>query len=183
MHSIEPFYNWRHLYTVEEDDQLPFYGKEYSEFEFSETIYNYYIHPQWDNFGSSTLFVKILFVDYKKHFCMIEFIGEWNDALHNDIMVLKRELLEILMLADIQYFIFIGENIFNFHGGEKDYYKEWQEELIDQKGWATIVNLHPISQHDFRKYHIQKYIPLIECEHWRTFSPLHFFLFCKKIIP
>src|SRR6267154_778733 len=50
MHEIEPFYNWRHLYVSEEDERSPFYGRVYSEFEFSQTIYNYYIHPQWDEF-------------------------------------------------------------------------------------------------------------------------------------
>lgn len=41
MHDIEPFYNWRHLYTADEDPRSPFYGREYSEFEFSQTVYNY----------------------------------------------------------------------------------------------------------------------------------------------
>ena len=55
MQDIEPYYNWRHLYTAEEDPQSPFYGRIYSEFEFTHTVYNYYIHPQWDEFGSRTL--------------------------------------------------------------------------------------------------------------------------------
>ena len=61
MHDIEPFYKWRDDYNSAEDDLSPFYGKEYSEFEFSETIYNFYIHPQWDFFGSPTLYLKIIF--------------------------------------------------------------------------------------------------------------------------
>ena len=47
MHELEPFYNWQHLYIASEDEESPFYGTEYSEFEFSKTVYNYYIHPQW----------------------------------------------------------------------------------------------------------------------------------------
>ena len=43
MHTIEPFYNWQHLYVAAQDPQSPFYGTEYSEFEFSKTIYNYYM--------------------------------------------------------------------------------------------------------------------------------------------
>jgi hypothetical protein len=54
MHELEPFYNWRHLYIAAEDEDSPFYEAEYSEFTFSNTIYNYYIHPQWDNMGSET---------------------------------------------------------------------------------------------------------------------------------
>jgi hypothetical protein len=37
MHDIEPYYNWRYLYTAETDERSPFYGREYSEFEFSKT--------------------------------------------------------------------------------------------------------------------------------------------------
>ncbi|MGL4346726.1 MAG: hypothetical protein ACRCR9_01400 [Chitinophagaceae bacterium] len=29
-----------------------------------------YIHPEWDNFSSETLFLKILFVDYKNIFSL-----------------------------------------------------------------------------------------------------------------
>lgn len=73
------------------------------------------IHPQWDHFGSNTLYIKILFVDYAEGFCIIELIGEWNDALYNDIMQLKREVLEILMDCRINRFVIIGENVMNFH--------------------------------------------------------------------
>ena len=59
MHEIEPFYNWRHIYIAEEDPKSPFYKRTYSEFEYSQTVYNYYIHPQWDDFGSKTLYIKI----------------------------------------------------------------------------------------------------------------------------
>ncbi|MEJ7675142.1 MAG: hypothetical protein WKF59_21170 [Chitinophagaceae bacterium] len=46
-----------------------FYGREYSEFDFSQTVYNYYIHPQWDEFGSSTLYIKVLMADYAARLC------------------------------------------------------------------------------------------------------------------
>ena len=85
MHEIEPYFNWRDYYIAAEDKLSPFYGRQYSEFEFTHKIYNYYIHPQWDFFGSSTLYCKILYADYEKQFAVIEFIGEWNDAVHNDI--------------------------------------------------------------------------------------------------
>src|SRR3954463_15899333 len=105
MHEIEPFYNWRHIYVSEEDECSPFFARIYSEFEFTNTIYNYYIHPQWDQFGSSTLYLKILFVDYERHFAIIEFIGEWNDALYNDIMFLKREVIEPMISQGVKKFI------------------------------------------------------------------------------
>lgn len=90
MQDLEPFYLWRELYIAAEDELSPLHGNVYSELEYSNTIYNFYIHPQWDVFGSATLYLKILFADYEKQYAIIEFIGEWNDALYNDIMFLKR---------------------------------------------------------------------------------------------
>jgi hypothetical protein len=58
VHTLEPFYNWRHFYAVDEDVRSPFYGKIYSEFEFTNKPYNFLIHPQWDDFGSPGLFIK-----------------------------------------------------------------------------------------------------------------------------
>ena len=60
MHFIEPYYNWRGYYIASEDPSSPFYERVYSEFEYSNRIYNFLIHPQWDYFGSPTLFVKVL---------------------------------------------------------------------------------------------------------------------------
>ena len=94
MHTIEPFYNWRGLYIASEDIQSPFYEREYSEFEFTDSIYNYLIHPQWDNIGSPSLFIKILYADYQEGFCVIELFGEWNDAVENDIMTFKRDVMK-----------------------------------------------------------------------------------------
>ena len=78
MHEIEPYYKWRDDYIAAEDEFSPFYATQYSEFEFDKQIYNYLLHPQWDSFGSNTLYMKVLFVDYERSYCIIEFIGEWN---------------------------------------------------------------------------------------------------------
>ena len=93
MHSIEPFYNWRGFYIASEDLQSPFYEREYSEFEFTDSIYNYLIHPQWDSIESQALFIKILFVDYDEGVAIIELFGEWNDVIENDIMLFKRNII------------------------------------------------------------------------------------------
>lgn len=138
MHNIEPYFNWRHEYMAEEDERSPFYGREYSEFEFTNQVYNYLLHPQWDEFGSTTLFMKILFADYDERYCIIELIGEWNDALYNDIMVLKRDVLETIMFEGIDKFIFIGENVLNFHYSDDSYYEEWFEEV--EEGWIVFLN-------------------------------------------
>ena len=120
MHEIEPYYHWRHLYMAEEDAKSPFFGQTYSEFEFSQTVYNYYIHPQWDEMGCKTLYLKLIYTDYEMAFAIIELIGEWNDAIENDIMTFKREILEKLMDEGIYKFIIIAENVFNFQNGDRD---------------------------------------------------------------
>ena len=171
MHDIEPFFNWRHLYTAEEDERSPFYGRAYSEFEFSQTVYNYYIHPQWDEFGSRTLYLKILFADYEQHFVIIELIGEWNDAIENDIMTLKRDIIDKLEAEGISRYILIAENVLNFHSGDRDYYQEWFEEVTDDEGWVVALNMPEATQYDFRKKKLNYYIELLEIPNWRVFKP------------
>ena len=129
MHDVEPYFRWLDYYSAAKDKKSPFYGREYSEFEFTDNIYGYCIHPQWDYIGSETLYVKILFVEYDKQYAIIEFIGEWNDALHNDIMHLKRNVIDELLLYDINKYVLIGESVFNFHGSDDSYYEEWFEEI------------------------------------------------------
>lgn len=175
MHEIEPFYNWRHIYVAEEDKQSPFYGREYSEFQFSNTVYNYYIHPQWDEFGSRTLYLKILMVDYELHYAIIEMIGEWNDAIENDIMNLKREVADKLKEHGISKFILIAENVLNFHSGDKEYYMEWREEMYDEEGWAVIINMPESSQYEFKGKKLDRYISLLTLLEWRTYKPYHLF--------
>src|SRR5210317_1895960 len=96
MHDIEPFYRWQDEYDSSKDERSPFFGKEYSEFYYTEKIYNYFIHPQWDYFGAPTLYLKILMADYEEGFAIIEFIGEWNDCVTNDIMFLKTRIISHL---------------------------------------------------------------------------------------
>ena len=175
MHEIEPYYNWRHLYMAEEDENSPFYGREYSEFEFSNTVYNYYIHPQWDEFGSRTLYMKVLFVDYELNYAIIELIGEWNDAVENDIMHLKRSVIDLMVAKHIYKYIIVTENVLNFHSSDDDYYEEWMEDIKDEGGWIVSVNMPQQTQYDFNRSHIDRYIYLMESENWRTFQPQHFF--------
>lgn len=175
MHEIEPFYNWRHLYIAEEDELSPFYGAEHSEFEYSNTIYNYYIHPQWDDFGSRTLYLKVLYADYDYNFTIIELIGEWNDAVENDIMQLKRSVIDLMVAKGIFKYILITENVLNFHSSDTDYYQEWSEDIRDEGGWIASINLPTQSQYDFIKSHIDYYVQLLESPNWRTFQPNDFF--------
>lgn len=175
MHHIEPYYNWRYLYAAEEDKRSPFFGRTYNEFEYSQTIYNYYIHPHWDDFGSKTLYVKVLFADYDQSFCIIELIGEWNDAIENDIMMLKREVVDDMIRGGIHKFILIGENVLNFHHSDSCYYEEWQEDVADEGGWVVMIGLPRQSQEDFIRARINRYVELLELPQWRTVLPQHLF--------
>lgn len=171
MQDIEPFYNWRHMYTAEEDKQSPFFGRTYSEFEYSQTLYNFYIHPQWDDFGSRTLYMKILYADYDQNFVIIELLGEWNDAIENDIMTLRRDVTDLLYKQGIHYFILVAENVLNFHSSDDSYYEEWHEQLEDERGWVTVLNMPEQSKYDFKKARLTNYVELMDMEQWRTLKP------------
>jgi len=171
MQHIEPYYNWRHLYIAEEDAKSPFFGRTYSEFEYSQTLYNFYIHPQWDEFGSPTMFIKILFVDYELHYAIFELLGEWNDAIENDIMTLRRDISDLMYEQGIFKFIIIGENVLNFHSSDDSYYQEWFEQIEDEQGWIAILNLPQQSRYDFDKARLYHYIMLLDTPQWRTMRP------------
>ncbi|HEX5553233.1 MAG TPA: hypothetical protein VFX43_08290 [Chitinophagaceae bacterium] len=175
MHDIEPYYNWRHLYTSEEDEQSPFYGRQYNEFAYTNTIYNYFIHPQWDYFGSDNLYIKILYADYQFSFAIIEMIGEWNDCIENDIMTLKREVIDCLISKGIHKFILITENILNFHSSDDCYYEEWWEDIRDEGGWIVALNMPEHSALEFHNAHLDHYVHLMENSGWRTLQPLHLY--------
>ena len=171
LQDIEPYFNWRHLYAAEEDPLSPFYRREYSEFEFSNTVYNFYIHPQWDDFGSRTLYMKILFVDYEQNYTIIELLGEWNDAIENDIMTLRRDITDIMFVRGISKFILIAENVLNFHSSDDSYYEDWREQLEDVGGWVVILDMPTQSQYDFKNARLTNYINLFDFPQWRTLKP------------
>jgi len=174
MHDIEPYWNWRHKYTAEEDERSPFFGTEHSELYFTQAVYDHLIHPQWDAFGSSTLYMKLLYADYDEGFAVIELIGEWNDLLHNDVMILKRNIIEHLMAHGIGRFILIGENVLNFHHSDDEYYAEWFEEVSEADGWIALLNFRPHVLDDLQRANIDQYFLLggqLNDLRWRTYSP------------
>ncbi|HET7117493.1 MAG TPA: hypothetical protein VFI29_13430 [Hanamia sp.] len=171
MQDIEPYDSWQYLYTSENDEFSPFYGREYSEFEFSNTVYNYYIHPLWDEFGSRTLYLKVLMADYEEQYVIIELIGEWNDAIENDVMRLKREVIDEFLRLGITKFILITENVLNFHSSDDCYYEEWREDVADEGGWIVSLNMPPQTQYDFLNGRLNNYIELLNLPAWRTMKP------------
>lgn len=172
MHDIEPYYQWRDHYVASEDSKSPLYGRIYDEFYFTNTIYNYYIHPQWDFFGSSTLYLKILYTDYSRRYSIIELIGEWNDCLYSDIMTLRGEITDLLQEQGISRFILICENVLNFHAGDDNaYYEEWHEMVSDEEGWIAIVNPLEHVEREMLSYHLQDYVHILTGSSWRGNRP------------
>ncbi len=176
MHNIEPFYNWQQLYTASEDRRSPFYGRKHSETLCENTIYNYYIHPQWDDFGSKTLYLKLLYVHYEEQYAIIELFGEWNDILYNDVMYLYRNVIETLLDEGIKYFILIGENVLDFHSDTDDYFAEWFDNLED--GWIIGLNFRQHVKEEFREAQIDQYLIFggeFDELPWRRFLPQQLF--------
>jgi hypothetical protein len=183
MHTVEPFYEWRDYYIASEDSSSPFFENIYSEFEFNNSIYNFYIHPQWDSIDSPTLFLKILYVDYVEGYSIIEFIGEWNDAIENDIMTLKRNIIEPMMESGISKYILIGENVLNFHYSDDCYYEEWFEEIED--GWVSLVNFHEHVLNELKKVNIDNYFAVggeLQEIDWRTYNPIQLFRKIESLV-
>lgn len=159
---------------AEEDPKSPFYGREYSEFEFTNQLYNHLVHPQWDQFGSPSLFVKILYANYDSGHAILELLGEWNDCLHNDIMFLKRELADYLIDLGINKFILIGENVLNFHYSDDCYYEEWFEDLAENDGWIALVNFSDHVLGEFGNVGADSYFVIggrLQEMSWRTKKP------------
>jgi hypothetical protein len=174
MHDIEPHFQWRDLYTAEADVHAPFYGRTYSEFEFTNMLYNFYLHPQWDEFGSTTLYAKILYADYEDGFACIELIGEWNDALYNDIKFLKREIVDVLIAEGIYRFVLMCDNVLNFHASDDDYYAEWYEEVSENGGWIVLLNTREHVEDELESARLQRYMQFGEPfneTNWRPHKP------------
>ena len=174
MHTIEPYYAWRNHYVASDDPRSPFFDRIYNEMSYHMKIYDHYIHPQWDNIGSSTLFIKILWVDYEEESAIIELFGEWNDCLHNDIMILKRDIIDCLQNEGICKFILIGENVLNFHYSDDSYYEEWFEEVTDRDGWIALLNFNKHVLDNMFNIDLDSYFVMggeLSEFSWRTYAP------------
>ncbi len=173
MHSIEPFYSWQKFYNPYEDPRLPFFGHKPDYDQYTNEVYGYYLHPDWDFIGSETLYIKVLYVGYEAHFAVIELIGEWNDTLHNDIMYLKRKVVDPLLNSGVDKFVLIGENILNFHGSDDCYYEEWAEDM-ESDGWIIALNFRDFVKAEQEKYNIGQWMQFVDLAAWRTLKPGQF---------
>jgi hypothetical protein len=183
MQDLEPFYRWKNIYDAVEDELSPFFGRKYNELEYSQTIYNFYIHPYWDDIGSETLYVKLLFTDYEEKYAIIELIGEWNDTIHNDIMYLKQNLIDPLIHEGIDKFILIGENVLDFHSSDDAYYEEWYQDLDD--GWIAGLNFREHAINEFKTANIDYFINFggeLDFFGWRNLTPQKMFYMVSSTI-
>jgi len=129
--------------------------------------------------------MKILFVDYEEGYAIMEFIGEWNDGVSNDIMFLKRDVADELMHHGVSKFILICENVLNFHGSDDCYYEEWQEDARDENGWICFVNLLEHVQTEMQETQIQFYANLggnFNDLIWRPHTPKVFFKMIENLL-
>jgi hypothetical protein len=134
--------------------------------------------------GSETIYLKILFVDYEENYAIIELIGEWNDAINNDIMLLKRDIIDDLAFHGINKFILIGENVLNFHHSDDSYYEEWFED-VQPDGWIVFLNFQDHVLKEFKKSNLDYYFNTggeLNNFEWRKFSPGQVFGNISKII-
>jgi hypothetical protein len=185
MHDIEPYFKWRDDYIASKDKRSPFYGQTYNEFQYTNKIYNYFIHPQWDQMGSPTLYLKLLFADYDHEYCIIELIGEWNDCIHNDIMYLKREIADILIHHKINKFIIFCDHVLNYHADDDCYYEEWYDDVKDEDGWICFINVREHVLQEMNSIRLKNYINLGEEFNdiqWRNHKPKDIYKSLKALI-
>jgi MFS superfamily sulfate permease-like transporter len=97
-------------------------------------------------------------------------LGEWNDAIENDIMTLRRDITDNMQAKGITKFILIAENVLNFHSSDDSYYEDWYAELED-RGWVVILDMPRQSQYDFVNARLNNYIELMDFPQWRTLKP------------
>ena len=110
-------------------------------------------------------------------------IGEWNDAINNDISILKREILDQLLEHNIHHFILIGENVLNFHGSDDCYYEEWAND--NDTGWAALLNFRDHVIKEILKYKIDQYLVMgdeLNNVSWRKYKPQDLFEIVNGII-
>jgi hypothetical protein len=110
-------------------------------------------------------------------------MGEWNDAINNDVMLLKRDVVELILDEGINKFILIGENVLNFHASDDSYYEEWFQDVED--GWLAAINFQPHVLEEFKHENIDYYFNFggeLDELYWRKLSPVQLYAKVKEIL-
>lgn len=122
---------------------------------------------------SNIIYQNIVYRDYSEGFSIIEFIGEWNDIITNDIMLFKREVVDVLISNGINKFVLIGENILNIHIEDDEYYHEWYNDL-EIGGWIVPINFREHVLQEIYDNFISDYFDINELFNdlnWRKLEP------------
>ncbi len=183
MHGIEPYYGWREDYIVEEDERLPFYNKEYQDFEYANTIYNYYIHPEWDYIGSKGLYLKIIYANHQENYAFIELLGEWNDCIENDVMLMINNVLRPLRESGITRIFLICDNLMNFFYDNDDYYEELAQDLIVDNGFLIFLNFPEHLNQEKEGTVLGRDFYFLDFVDWRKYKPYDIYdSFTKRLV-
>ncbi|MEO6130352.1 MAG: hypothetical protein ABIQ02_00790, partial [Saprospiraceae bacterium] len=103
---------------------------------------------------------------------IIELIGEWNDCIYNDIMILRQEITDLLQKEGVSKFILIVENVLNYHAADDNsYYEDWYERVSDAEGWIAIVNPLKHVEEEMVQYELNQYVHLLTDANWRGNKP------------
>lgn len=180
MSLLEPFEGWLDIYNSEDDELSPFFGQTYNFKEPDNLVYNQILSPYWDMMGSTTLYCKILYVDYKESYCIIELVGEWNDAVENDIMYLKREVIDVLLTQHVNKYVLITENVLNFHGSDDSYYQEWLDDIESESGFIVVLNALEHVKREMGIEGLSRFLFFFDYDKWRTHQPQHFFNYLEE---
>jgi GMP synthase-like glutamine amidotransferase len=71
----------------------------------------------------------------------------------------------------------MGENVFNFHGNDTDYYEEWFDEVEEQNGWIAMLNVRKHVKEEINDHNLDYYFLMggeLEAVDWRTSTPRQF---------
>jgi len=158
---------------------------EHNLFYYDRSINHIPAHPLWDDFGSESLLLKILFADYGRGFAIIELFGEWNDLFDNDFKLLAENCLTVLVDEGIQKFVFICENVFHIYPDQDDYYQAMQEEL-EADGWMCLLRMRDHVREEMESYAVADYFymsPVLDQVPWRKLKPLELFGLVEARMP
>ena len=129
--------------------------------------------------------MKLIFVDYEEKYAIMEFLGEWNDCVTNDIMYLKRDIIDPLISKGISKFVLICENVLNFHGSDYCYYEEWREDIAGRRGYVAMINMLQHVEEEMRMTRINDFAylggPLNEIR-WRGAKPRNLLALIDQLV-
>ena len=175
-HETEPFSGWLAYYDSTDDEYGPFFGVEANHADYERFIYTFPAHPNWDDIGSESLLVKVLYADYEEGYAIIELFGEWNDIHLNDFKLLAENVFTYLLDYYVNKIILICENVFHIYLDTDDYYQELQEEL--EEGWVCVIRTREEVQQEMERYGIDRFLyrnAQLDQLKWRKLNPWELF--------